>query len=356
MQVHQFVPGMAVGDAVTNHALEIQGILRRWNISSEIYSVPRHVSPHMKPLCRDYREHRGRTRQEDIAVYHFSIGSELSDYFRALPDKKVMIYHNITPQKFFNTVSLQKAKAVEEGRQQLRDLAPVPDLALGVSDFNRRELEQAGYRRTGVFPLVVNEKKWDTPANRAILNRYRDNAVNILFVGRMAPNKRIEDVIQFFYVYQKTIRPCSRLLLVGSQTGMEKYYAYLKALCQELDLRDVVFTGHITDEDLNTYYRVADLYVCMSEHEGFCMPLLEAMHFGVPVMAYDAAAIAETLGGAGVLVKEKNYQILAEMAERMINDIALREKFLEKQKERLADFSLEKTEERLKNYLESLRS
>jgi len=152
------------------------------------------------------------------------------------------------------------------------------------------------------------------------------------------------------------MEPRSRLLIVGTHTGMEKYYAYLKAMCQDLDLKEVIFTGHVTDADLNTYYRVADLYVCLSEHEGFCLPLLEAMYFNVPVLAYDAAAIAETLGGAGILVKEKNYPILVELAQKVLTDAVLKNKIILRQQERLKDFSLAHTEQRLKQILETLRS
>lgn len=356
MRIDQFVPGMSVGDAVSNHALEIQKMIQEQGTESLIYSVFRHVSPHMKPACLDYRQFNGSDRPENILIYHFSIGSPLTPLFCRFPGKKVMVYHNITPACFFQGVNEEKAKVVEEGRKQLKELALVPDLALGVSEYNRRELVEAGFKTTGVLPLVIDRAKLETPPHVKLLNRYRDGKINFLFVGRVAPNKRFEDLIRVFYYYQKTVNPNSRLILVGPYTGMEKYYAYLKALVMELDLKEVVFTGHVSDADLKTYFRLADLFLCMSEHEGFCIPLMEAMHYNLPVIAYDSSAIGETLAGTGVLVREKNFLEIAELAGKILSDSPLRHSLVEKQKSRLADFSREKIGAVLKNYLESLSS
>lgn len=356
MQIHQLIPGLSVGDAVTNHALEIQKILRGMGIPSELFSVPRHVSPHLKKVGHDYREHAPLSSPKNGVIYHFSIGSELSQYFQQLPDKKVMIYHNITPAKYFRGLNDQKALDVEEGRKQLETLSSVPDLALGVSNYNRLELVEAGYAKTGVFPLILDPTQWNLPPRRGILNQYRDGKVNILFVGRSVPNKKIEDVLKVFYYYQKTIQPRSRLLLVGPYVGMEKYVAYLKALALELDLQNVVFTGHVSDAELKTYYRVADLYLCMSEHEGFCIPLLEAMHFNVPIVAYDACAIRETLGENGVLIKNKNYVEIAELMDKILSNEKLKLSLTKNQKERLAEFNVSHATSRLKKVLETLAS
>lgn len=354
MQVHQFLPGMNVGDAVTTHALEIQNILKQKGEDSRIFSVMRHVSPHLKGACSDYREYAPLSNPHNSVIYHFSIGSELTPFFKNLPDKKVIIYHNITPAKFFQGINEKKASDVAEGRKQLNDLAPIPQLALGVSDFNRQELVEAGFRKTGVLPLIIDRSKWDVPPQRKLINLYRDGKVNFLFVGRIAPNKKIEDVIKVFYYYQKTIQPRSRLILVGPTTGMEKYYAYLKAFVMELGVKEVVFTGHVSDSDLKSYYQLADLFLCMSEHEGFCIPLLEAMHYQLPIIAYDACAIGETLGQSGILVKKKDFREVAELAEKVRPGSVFRQKVIEHQNNRLNDFSAEKTAARLKSYLESL--
>ncbi len=353
MEIHQLVPGLCVGDAVTNHALEIQKFLREEGHSSLIFSVDRHVSPHMKSACLDYKQHAAKSSAKNILIYHFSTGSELTPYFRSAPDRKMMIYHNITPAHFFRGVSEEKAESVAAGRLQLNELAATPELALGVSEYNRKELIDAGFKKTGVFPLVFDPHKWNGHLNSALLRKYRDGKTNFLFVGRVVPNKRFEDLIRAFYFYQKTINPNSRLLLVGAYAGMEKYYAFLKALVNELDIQDVIFSGHVSDRDVATYYRCGDLFLCLSEHEGFCLPLLEAIHVGLPVLAYDACAIAETMGGRGILIKEKNYVQIAELAGKILSDLNLKNAIVAGQKERLAPFSREKMGERLMHYLET---
>ena len=354
MEIHQLVPGLCVGDAVTNHALEIQKFLKQQGHSSLIFSVDQHVSPHMKSACLDYRQHAATSSAKNILIYHFSTGSELTAYFQKAPDKKIMIYHNITPARFFRGLSEEKAESVEAGRLQLKELAPTPELALGVSQYNQKELIEAGFQNTGILPLVFDPHPWNGNLNSALLRKYRDGKTNFLFVGRVAPNKKFEDLIRAFYFYQKTVNPNSRLLLIGSYTGMEKYYSFLKALVNKLDVQEVIFSGHISDQDVETYYRCADLFLCLSEHEGFCLPLLEAIHAGLPVLAYDACAIAETLGGRGVLLKEKNYIAIAELAGKILADLSLKQAIVAAQKERLAPFSREKMGERLKRYLETL--
>ena len=158
-------------------------------------------------------------------------------------------------------------------------------------------------------------------------------------------------IIKVFYFYQKTLNPRSRLFLVGSHSGQEKYLSYLRALVRELDLRDVVFTGHVNQKKLLAYYRIADAFLCMSEHEGFLIPVLESMHFGIPVIAYDAGAVRGTLGGASILVTEKKFEEIAELVGLVIEDADLREKIVECQTRRLADFQRPVVEKRLREYL-----
>jgi glycosyltransferase involved in cell wall biosynthesis len=155
---------------------------------------------------------------------------------------------------------------------------------------------------------------------------FDDEKTNFLFVGRIIPNKRFEDLIKVFHVYQKYIDPNCRLLLVGESKGFERYFDALVRTMDELELKDVVFTGHVDTDDLAAYYQLADLFLCLSEHEGFCVPLIEAFRFGVPVMAFEAGAVPETLGGAGILIREKRLDEIAEMAHLLVHDSSLREK------------------------------
>ena len=272
-----------------------------------------------RPLC----EYREVSSPDTVCLFHFSIGSAAGRLIYHAPDRLVSIYHNITPAEFFLGFHPHLAGLCYHGRRELAAFAPRTELALGDSEFNRRELRGAGYRRTGVLPIVL-----DLDALRAARLAGRARPVtatagrNLLFVGRIIPNKKIEDLIRVFAVYQRYVEPRSRLLLVGDYRGHERYCDRLREWSATLRLDEVVFTGHVDDDDLLAYYAVADVFLCLSEHEGFCVPLVEAMNFGVPVMAYDAGAVAETLRGGGVLLKEKRPEVVAELIHRVLTDAA----------------------------------
>jgi L-malate glycosyltransferase len=145
------------------------------------------------------------------------------------------------------------------------------------------------------------------------------------------------------------------LFLVGAWRGMERYHGELRDLVRALDLEDyVVFTGHVSLSELVAYYRRADLFVSMSEHEGFCVPILEAMHFRVPILAYSAAAVPDTLGTAGVLVSRKDFPVLAETAHLLVTDRKLRDRVIRRQRQRLLDFRPEAVAERFHAYVQEL--
>ena len=184
-----------------------------------------------------------------------------------------------------------------------------------------------------------------------MLDRLSDNAANVLFVGRVTPNKKFEDIIKAFFFFQKTAKLRSRLVLAGAMDPLDRYCAYLHGLVRELDVRDVIFTRHVTQAELNACYRAAAVFLCMSEHEGFCIPLLEAMHFGVPIVAYAQEAVAETLGGSGVLVREKDFEAIAELMSLVVTDSAFRDRIVAGQRQRLTAFQRPAIEQRLREHL-----
>jgi glycosyltransferase involved in cell wall biosynthesis len=349
--IHQIVAGFVDGDAISNLALRLQAVFRAWGYESEIFCPPRHISPKMRGLARSIEEHPTHSRAGNIVVFHFSIGSETIGYFRSLPDTKVLVYHNITPGRYYRAIYDEREILLNQGREELRRLATVPDLTLADSSFNAGELEEAGYENVKVMPIILDLHRLDATPDQGIVNRYRDDVKNILFVGRVVPNKRFEDIIQSFYAYRLSTRRQARLFLVGSYIGLERYLAFLRNLCRELKLEDVLFTGHVRNDQLVAYYRVADLFLCMSGHEGFCIPLLESMRFRIPILAYAAGAVPETLGGSGVIVNEKDYLKIAEMMDMMLYDEGLRARVIEKQCERLKNFDNASLEEKLKGYL-----
>jgi glycosyltransferase involved in cell wall biosynthesis len=289
-------------------------------------------------------------------VYHYSVGSELTEFCKKANAKKMLIYHNITPPRFFTNINPQTAKDLEQGLEEIKSMRDCVDVALGVSEYDRMDLENFGFKNTGRIWLLLNDKRLHAVPNKNIIDKYDDDFVNIISVGRMSPNKKFEDVIKVFYYYQKVINRRSRLFLVGSIAGGNSYVEFLRGMCAVLSLKDVVFTNHITDTDLNGYYKAADIYITMSEHEGFCVPLLEAMHNDVPVIAFGSSAIPETLGGAGVCVKEKDFEAIAEMMELILTDKALKSKIIEKQKGRLKDFDREKLKNALGEFIKKLHA
>lgn len=352
--VHQLASGFKAGDAISNDVLEIQRLLRSWGSASEIFTDPAFTSPVMRGVARDYREFEAEDSADAVMLFHFSIGTQLSTWFAGLKARKVIKYHNITPAHFFTATDPATAERLARGREELKAFAAVPELALAASGYSERELVEAGYRRTGVLPIAINFELLDAPPDPAMLARLGGNAVNVLFVGRVTPNKKFEDVIKTFYFFQKTMRPRSRLVLAGALDVLDRYANYLHGLVRELDLRDVIFTRHVTQAELNACYRTADIFLCMSEHEGFCIPLVEAMHFGVPIVAYAQEAVRETLGGSGVLITSKDCEATAEVLDLLVSDQTLRQRIVARQRERLRAFRPDVVGQRLREHLSFL--
>jgi len=334
-RVHQLLAALSYGDAIGNEALAIQRHLRAAGFESDVFAEK--VHPRMAHLARPLWEYREVSSPETICLYHFSIGSAAGRLIHHAPDRLVAIYHNITPAHFFLGFHRHLAGLVYHGRRELAAFAARTELALGDSEFNRRELEEAGYARTGVLPIVLDLSLYDRPPSPVVGRLYRDDRVNVLFVGRVIPNKRIDDLVRTFAVYQKWVQPRSRLLLVGDHRGFEGYLARLQDRVRELGLDEVVFTGQVDDDELYAYYGLADVFLCLSEHEGFCVPLQEAMRFGVPVIAYDAGAVRETLRGGGILLWDKRPELVAELLERVRTDEGLRRTVLARQERAVAE-------------------
>jgi glycosyltransferase involved in cell wall biosynthesis len=287
-------------------------------------------------------------------MFHFSIGSEVADLFRLLPNRRVLVYHNITPPEFFRGVNPQVAALCARGREELRALRSHSRLALADSEFNRRELEALGFENTAMLPIVLDPDRYAMRPVPSLERPYRDGHVNFLHVGRLVPNKRIEDVLKVFYFYRRRINPDSRLFLVGIDTDMEIYAVALRQMIHDLGISGVAFAGRVSQAELVTYYRLAHVYLCMSEHEGFCAPLVEAMHLGVPVIAYAAAAVPETLGDAGALVLRKDFPEIAELAAMVCEDDTLRAEMVAAGRDRARRFFPEVIAPRLRELVEPL--
>jgi glycosyltransferase involved in cell wall biosynthesis len=327
--VHQVLATLGYGDAIGHEVLGIQQVLRLAGYESDIFVET--ADRRLEPLTRDYRELVDASHPDNLLLHHFSIGSKASRTAYALPDRMALIYHNITPPEYFVGVHRTLARQCFRGRRELRAYLDRCDLALGDSEFNRRDLETLGFPRTAVLPVVPDFAHLDRPPNRFVADQFDDEWTNILFVGRVIANKKIEDLIRMFHAYHTNFNPRSRLLIVGVFSLFERYLASLNQLAAELNLSNVHFTGHVSDEELVAFYDVADLFLCASEHEGFCVPLVEAFYKQVPVLAYAATAVPHTMDGAGVLFDDKDPRHVAALMDAILSDAALQDAIVEGQ-------------------------
>ena len=352
MEVHQFATSLSYGDAISDEMIEIQKVLREEGYRSEIFT--RFFDPRMAGRRRDYREYKRISSPENSVLFHFSIGSPVSKMFFRVPDKKIMIYHNITPPGFFVDSHRILARECYKGRLELKLFVGKVNLALGDSEFNRRELEAAGYPRTGVLPILMDLSKFDGRGDPVTRNLFADGKTNILFIGRTIPNKKFEDVIKAYYFYRKYFNPDSRLILAGEYRGMERYFSGLQELVQKLSLQDVHFTGHVEFPELLALFDVAAVYLSLSEHEGFGVPILEAFYKRIPVVGYGAGAVGETMNRGGVLLLEKDLFRVACLIDLLIKDKAIRQAIVDGQLKALEKFSRENVSRVLLRYLEEV--
>jgi glycosyltransferase involved in cell wall biosynthesis len=327
--VHQVVATLGYGDAIGNEVLGVQRALRGAGYGSDIFVQT--ADPRLKACARPYTEMIQACTADVVLLHHFSIGSRASRLAYALPSRMVLVYHNITPPEYFVGVNTRFARLCFRGRRELGAYVDACNLALGDSEFNRQELEALGFNPTGVLPVVPDFSHLDVGPNRFVRSHFDDDRTNILFVGRLIPNKRIEDLIRFFQAYRTLFDPRARLLLVGSDRYFEGYGSMLRHLASRIGAGDVHFAGHVSNEELTAYYDVADLFLCASEHEGFCVPLVEAFYKGVPVLAYAATAVPATLDGGGVLYATRDPVHVAGLIEALVSEDGLRQSVIEAQ-------------------------
>ncbi len=332
--VHQVLATLGYGDAIGHEVLGIQKVLRAAGYRSDIFVET--ADSRLEDLTRDYRDLIDEATPETVLIHHFSIGSRASRVAYALPGRMILVYHNITPPVYFAGVHPLLVELCYLGRRELGAYASRCALALGDSEFNRQELVELGFPRTDVLPVVPSFDHLDVVPDRTMAQAFDDGWTNLLFVGRVIPNKKIENVIRHFHAYKTRHNARSRLLLVGSSGGFERYFAMLQKLIADLGAHDVHFLGHVSDAELAACYEVADLFLCASEHEGFCVPLMEAFHVGLPVVAYAATAIPATMDGGGVLYTDKDPAHVAAIVDAVVSDPDLEAQIVEAQDAALA--------------------
>lgn len=324
--VHQVLATLGYGDAIGHEVLGIQGVLRDAGYQSDIFVET--ADRRLEDRTRDYRELVDRSHPDHLLLHHFSIGSKASRTAYAVPDRMALIYHNITPPEYFVGLHRTLARQCFRGRRELLAYRDRCDLAMGDSPFNREDLDRLGFPRTAVLPVVPGFAHLDREPDDFVARQFDDEWTNILFVGRVIANKKIENLIRFFHAYHTGYNPRSRLIIVGVYSLFERYLAALNHLVEELRLEHVHFTGHVSDDELVAYYDIADLFLCASEHEGFCVPLVEAFYTGVPVLAYAATAVPSTMDGAGVLFHHPDPAHVASLMDAILSHAGLREEIV----------------------------
>jgi glycosyltransferase involved in cell wall biosynthesis len=337
MIINQWVPAAHRGDAIGDSARRVRDLLRAMGHASELYALT--IDEALEGDVRPFADPAAKAG--DLTIFHYALPSPMTAAFAALARGRILQYHNVTPAAFFAPYDPALFRLASLGRTELATLVGRVDLALGDSEYNRRELDALGFRPTGVFPIAVDTTRVTQPARRPALDALLDDGlVNFLFVGRIAPNKKIEDHIRLAEVYKRYVDAYYRFIFVGRYDVVPKYYSMIRALMSEYRLLNdrFVFTGPVSDAELAVYYRHAAVYISLSEHEGFCVPLVEAMAADVPVLAYAAGAVPDTLGGAGVQFAPKDLELAAELLGALAFDDDLRTAVIAGQRRRLADF------------------
>ena len=337
MRVDQLVPAFHRGDAIGDEAFELRGFFRAAGFASDIYCLTRDRGREDEArLFEDFPE----PGPDDVTILHFALPSPLTRALAGLRSRKALIYHNITPAEFFEDIDPEMARICRVGRAELESLRPHVDLGLADSEFNRRELQTLGFRNTHVFPLFVDFARYKTPPSEFVRGFFRDERVNILFVGRVAPNKKIENLVRTVFYYKKFISPLVRLIIVGKTDTFPVYYRSVVQMADEFYLKpeEIQFLGHVNDEEMFAFYLAADVFLSLSEHEGFCLPLVESMMFDLPVIALDSTAVPFTLGEGGILIRDSRPEYVAELVRIVARDKTLRRKLIAAGRRELATF------------------
>ena len=355
LKIIQILTNLNWGDAIGNEVLAMDEMLKQEGYDSHIMAVTIHEGLQSKAEGVDF----SCVSSEDLVIFHKATGDVLTQTIANLPCRKVMVYHNITPAKFFFPYDRLMSLNLWLGRRQLRSFASRMDACWADSSYNAEELIRCGAPKevTKVLPILFSESEATVTPDHAtdeLLSSIK--ATKLLCIGRIAPNKKLEDAIKLYVHYRENIDRDAILYLVGGWDGLEKYYAKLKGFCADLGLNEnqVVFTGRVTEEEKEAYLRGADTLLCMSEHEGFCVPLLEAAKRNLPILAYASTAVPETLGDNGLLFSDKNYHEMMEGLKRLRQEESFRESVIQKQHENMSRFDPRKVRMQLIDLIQEM--
>lgn len=337
-EVHQFLPSLGHRDAVGNHTLTTQRVLSEAGLRGGIWAED--VHPENRRYGRpfiDYSRLRSARGGRNVLFYQSSTGSNgMVDFLLPRPERLLIYYHNITPPEFYEPYDAASAVVLERGRIELARVCSRIDRALANSDYSAKELRALGVEDVEAFPPYSTQLESRPSRSHTQWLRRTKRGPDILFVGRLSPNKGHVHLLKTFAALRAGAELAPRMFIVGSW-GPAGYMRTVHRVRDQLGPEGVVLSGSITEDRLAAHYGTADVFLSLSEHEGFCMPLIEAMRAGVPVIAYDGGAVGETLGGAGVLVRTLDPLVVAEIVNRVATDEDLRGKIIARQYERVAE-------------------
>jgi glycosyltransferase involved in cell wall biosynthesis len=347
VRIDQVLPSLASRDAIGVHSLALTEALRAAGVDSDIYygNCTPDVAHRGRPITG-----LGRPTRDRWLLYHASIGSPVFEIVAARSEPKLVNYHNITPAELIDGWAPQVTYEVALGRAQLERLAAESRFAVADSVFNESELIEAGYKGTAVVPLLVDMTSTGAAPDAAISGRLarakEGGGADLLYVGKISPHKAPHDLVKMLAVYRRLYDPKARLHLVGSPLG-ERYGPALDSFIERLGLSGAVdVVGSLEPAGLEAYFGAADVYVSASDHEGFCVPVVEAMGHGIPVVALGAAAVPETVGDAGIVLDSKEPLRFAAAVARVLDDGELRRRLSAAATRRVAHFDLGRSKAR----------
>ncbi len=336
---HQLAPTIAYGDAVGNDCFELQRLYWSRGVRSDLFAAE--AKPEVAQFVHPWRDLEKAPVDGTSLQVHISMGNDALWDIAKLPHRKTVIYHNITPAHFFEGRNEHARRYSEIGREQLAEFAKVSELGIADSLYNQKELVRAGFAKTAVVPIIIDWSAFDVEPDPAVLRELSDERTDILAVGQILPQKAVHKVVAAFAKYREG-DPTARLWLVGSQAMSESYLAQVRDAIATSGLAGAVtLTGSVPMAELVAYYRGATAFVTLSEHEGFCVPLLEAMRSGLPIVASDAGAIPDTLGDAGVLLAATDPDTVAAALERVVRDAGMRKDLIARGERHLRAFTPE---------------
>ena len=344
MEIHQFHTSIQFGDAISDEIFSIRRILRNWGYRSHVFTEYWDEESAREVLR--FERYERYCMPSNVVIIHYSAWASPISYALGLPERKILVYHNSTPAEYFAPYDENPAhwpgwsvSRPSEWLRHCKHMLPActdkVDLVLGDSSFNRDEAIQAGAKRAGVLPILINWDRFTGPVDGEFLEKISQGPPKLLFVGRISPNKCQHDLVRMMECYTQVLGRDGRLLLVGDEYNLPMYRNFVRSLAATQVPGKVIMTGKVTEDQLRACYKAASVFVCMSEHEGFCVPILEAMHNDIPVVACAAGAIEETMNGAGVLLRTKDPLAVAKVADALIRDREFREAVLQTQRERV---------------------